>query len=85
MLALLLYPAGLFTLTLGLVHFWLPLLLDFRAAIPRQGASLRPLRLGPIRYATTRGDVTASKKACHPRPLLFTKMVESGSRTTRPR
>ena len=56
-MALLLYPAGLFTLTLGLVHFWLPLLLDFRAAIPRQGASLRPLRLGPIRYATTRGDV----------------------------
>ena len=47
MLALLLYPAGLFTLTLGLVHFWLPLLLDFRAAIPRQGAALRPLRLGP--------------------------------------
>ncbi|HMN28320.1 MAG TPA: hypothetical protein PKE45_09220 [Caldilineaceae bacterium] len=48
---------GLFTLLLGIAHFFFPLLLDFATAIPRQGASLKPFRLGPIRYATQRGDV----------------------------
>ncbi|RIK41380.1 MAG: hypothetical protein DCC57_18940 [Chloroflexi bacterium] len=49
--------AGLFTMTLGVVHFFFPLLWDFAAAIPRQGAALRPMRLGPLRYATQRSDV----------------------------
>jgi hypothetical protein len=50
--------SGLFTLALGTAHFFFPVLLDFNAAIPRQSdAPLRPFRLGPIRYATTRGDV----------------------------
>lgn len=49
--------AGLFTLALGILHFWFPILLDFRHAIPRTGSPLRPLRLGPIRYATQRSDV----------------------------
>ena len=48
---------GLFTLTLGIVHFWFPVLLDFRQAIPQEGTSIRPFRLGPIRYATLRRDV----------------------------
>jgi hypothetical protein len=48
---------GFFTLLLGLVHFFFPLLLDFRAAIPNEGALLRPFKLGPIRYATQRQDV----------------------------
>ena len=57
-----LYPwlltiAGLFTLTLGMVHFWFPILLDFRQAIPHQGLPLQPFRLGPITYATQRSDV----------------------------
>src|SRR2546430_6457764 len=46
-------------LALGLVHFCMPLLLDFQTAIPRQGVPLRPLGLGPIRYATTRCDLYA--------------------------
>ncbi len=49
--------AGLFTLALGIVHFWFPILLDFRQAIPQQGTPIRPFRLGPIRYATQRSDV----------------------------
>lgn len=48
---------GLFTLFLGTAHFFFPLLLDFAAAIPREGSPLRPFRLGPIRYATQRQDV----------------------------
>jgi hypothetical protein len=49
--------AGLFTVTLGAVHFFFPLLWDFAAAIPREGVALRPMRLGPLRYATQRSDV----------------------------
>jgi hypothetical protein len=49
--------AGLFTVVLGTVHFFFPLLWDFAHAIPRQGAALRPMRLGPLRYATQRSDV----------------------------
>jgi len=49
--------AGIFTTALGTVHFFFPKLLDFAQAIPRQGAELLPLRLGPIRYATLRSDV----------------------------
>ena len=54
---LLFYPVGLFTFTLGIVHFFFPVLLDFRNAIPRRGSSLQPFRLGPIRYGTERRDV----------------------------
>ncbi|MEX1021448.1 MAG: hypothetical protein WDZ49_17435 [Litorilinea sp.] len=49
--------AGLFTVTLGIIHFWFPILLDFAHAIPRAGTTIRPFRLGPIRYATLRSDV----------------------------
>jgi hypothetical protein len=49
--------SGLFTLLLGVAHFFFPILLDFDKAIPRQGAPLRPFRLGPIRYGTQRSDV----------------------------
>lgn len=51
---------GVFTLSLGLVHFAMPVLLDFRAAIPRDDPELKvlkPLRLGRLRYATLRSDV----------------------------
>ncbi len=49
--------AGVFTLALGLLHFFLPVLLDFSHGIPREGPPLRPLRLGPLSYGTTRQDV----------------------------
>lgn len=51
--------AGLFTLALGSVHFFFPRMLDFEHAIPRAEISppLKPLRLGPLRYATRRRDV----------------------------
>lgn len=48
---------GLFTLVLGCVHFFMPLLFDFRGAIPPDGPPLRPLRLGPIQYGTRRSDI----------------------------
>ncbi len=49
--------AGLFTTVLGAVHFFFPILLGFAQAIPRQGSTLLPFRLGPLRYATLRADV----------------------------
>ncbi len=52
-----LFVAGVFTVTLGSVQFFFPLLWDFANAIPREGAALRPMRLGPLRYATKRSDV----------------------------
>lgn len=48
---------GIFTVALGIVHFWFPILLDFRQAIPQQGSAISPFRLGPIRYTTLRSDV----------------------------
>lgn len=58
MFTLLLATAGLFTLVLGIVHFFFPLLLDFEHAIPRTGEpALRTLRVGPFFYATQRSDV----------------------------
>lgn len=48
---------GLFCLILGSIHFFFPKLLDFETAIPKEGAPIRPFRLGLIRYNTTRGDV----------------------------
>ena len=53
----LLYVSGLFTLLLGIAHFFFPILFDFQAAIPKQGDPLKPFRLGPIRYQTQRSDV----------------------------
>jgi hypothetical protein len=49
---------GLFTLLLGLAHFFFPILLDFEQAIPKQGPLLKPFRLGPIFYKTQRADVS---------------------------
>ena len=49
--------AGIFTTALGAVHFFFPLLLDFAQAIPREGSTILPFRLGPIRYSTLRSDV----------------------------
>ena len=49
--------AGVFTVILRLLHFFFPSLLDFRQAIPLEGASLKPLRLLLYRYATKRSDV----------------------------
>jgi hypothetical protein len=46
--------AGVFTVLLGVVHFAMPVLFDFRTA---KGAPLRPFRLGFYRYATRRSDV----------------------------
>src|SRR3990172_9096727 len=56
-MSLLLYPSGLFTLALGIAHFFFPRLLDFESAIPKEGEPIKPFRLGPIRYATKRADV----------------------------
>jgi hypothetical protein len=49
--------SGLFTLILGTLHFFFPILLDFEHAIPRQGTSIKPFHLGPIHYKTQRSDV----------------------------
>ena len=48
---------GLFSLSLGSIHFFFPKLLDFEHSIPKNGPPIRPFRLGPIRYATKRSDV----------------------------
>lgn len=48
---------GLFSLALGSIHFFMPLLFDFRNALPADGPALKPFRLGPIRYPTQRSDV----------------------------
>ena len=48
---------GIFTLILGSVHFFFPILLDFKTAIPREGSPLKPFHLLFIRYATLRSDV----------------------------
>lgn len=52
-----LFVSGVFTVVLGAVHFFFPVLLDFEHAIPARGDPLKPFRLGPIRYATRRSDV----------------------------
>jgi hypothetical protein len=48
---------GVFSLALGIVHFTFPVLFDVDRAILGSGGPLKPFRLGPIRYATTRQDV----------------------------
>jgi len=49
--------AGVFTLMLGLAHFFFPILFDFEHAVPKDGPPLKPFRLLFIRYATQRRDV----------------------------
>ena len=57
LLTLLLALAGVFTLTLGLAHFFFPILFDFKQAIPKDGPPIKPFRLLFIRYTTKRSDV----------------------------
>jgi hypothetical protein len=57
MLTLLIVASGLFTIGLGLVHFIMPVLFDFRGAIPREGPALEPFRLLFYVYDTKRSDV----------------------------
>lgn len=55
----LLMLAGIFTLTLGLLHFFLPLLLDFRSIVLDRPAGWKPargFRLWPSRYNVTLSD-----------------------------
>jgi hypothetical protein len=49
--------AGMFTVALGIVHFFMPILFDFEHALPDEGPPLRPFRLFFFRYATGRSDV----------------------------
>lgn len=53
----LLYVCGVFGVVLGALHFFFPLLFDFRGAIPRQGEPLKPFPLIVTRYGTTRDDI----------------------------
>lgn len=48
---------GVFSTTLGTLHFFFPQLLDFKQAIPLEGLPLKPFRVGPFRYNTQRRDV----------------------------
>lgn len=55
----LLFLAGVFTLVLGLLHFFLPLLLDFRSVVLDRPAGWKPargFRLWPSRYSVTLSD-----------------------------
>ncbi len=54
---ILLMVAGCYTVILGIVHFFLPYLLDFDHAIPKDGLVLKPFRLFLYSYGTTRGDI----------------------------
>ena len=56
-LAILLYVTGTFTLLLGITHFAMPVLFDFRGAIPLDGAALKPFRLLFVGYGMARRDV----------------------------
>lgn len=58
-LVFLLFLAGIFTLVLGLLHFFFPLLLDFRSVVldrPSGWKPARTLRLWPTRYIVTLSD-----------------------------
>lgn len=56
-LGILLYITGIFGVILGTLHFFFPVLFDFRGAMPNDGDALKPFRLLFINYATTRQDV----------------------------
>lgn len=54
-----LFLAGIFTLVLGLLHSFLPLMLDFRSVVldrPREWKPARAFRLWPSRYMVTLSD-----------------------------
>ncbi len=53
----LLYVCGAFGVILGVLHFFFPLLFDFRGAIATEGEPLKPFPLVVGRYATTRSDI----------------------------
>lgn len=53
----LLYVCGVFGIILGVLHFFFPLLFDFRGAIPRTGDALKPFPLLLTQYRTTRSDI----------------------------
>jgi hypothetical protein len=53
----LLFLSGLFTVFLGVVHFFMPVLFDFGNAIPSHGAPLKPFRLLLYQYPLKRSDV----------------------------
>lgn len=53
----LLYVCGVFGVVLGTLHFFFPLLFDFRGAIPRNGDALKPFPLIVGNYGTTRDDI----------------------------
>lgn len=48
---------GLFTLALGIVHFFFPALLDYKNAIRDKGSEFTPFKLGFIRYKTQWSDI----------------------------
>ncbi len=56
-LANLLYVCGAFAVLLGALHFFFPLLFDFRGAISRNGDALKPFPLLVTKYDTTRDDI----------------------------
>ena len=49
--------SGAFSLILGILHFFFPVLFDFEHAIPKEGQALKPFRLLFIQYQTKRSDV----------------------------
>src|SRR6516162_3717344 len=60
LLSALLYGAGVFTLALGMAHFFLPRLLDYRTVILERAPDWkapRPFRLWPTAYTATLRDL----------------------------
>ena len=57
-LLLCLYAVGAFTLVLGLLHFWLPALLDYKAVVLGAAGTGKPraFRLWPTRYVVGARD-----------------------------
>lgn len=53
----LLYLTGAFAVLLGALHFFFPVLFDFRGALAKQGPPLKPFPLLVTRYQTTRDDI----------------------------
>lgn len=53
----LLYVCGAFGVILGVLHFFFPLLFDFRGAIANEGNALKPFPLLVGKYNTRRSDI----------------------------
>lgn len=53
----LLYLTGAFAVLLGALHFFFPILFDFRGALAKQGPPLKPFPLLVTQYQTTRDDI----------------------------